>query len=175
MAIDGISSNGQGSYPMLDIDDAIAKARAMMARQEEANRDLRHTSEKLREAETAERIDLMHDAADAKFGAALIGAGCDAVSAGIELTGNADTCGGKGGESAAAAVKAGFGGFLTTQAANDETDAAEAESLASRFGSIAEDRSADVASAQKSAERLQDSYAAVERARAEARLAAARG
>ena len=66
MAIDGISSNGQGSYPMLDIDDAIAKARAMMARQEEANRDLRHTSEKLREAETAERIDLMHDAADVR-------------------------------------------------------------------------------------------------------------
>lgn len=176
MTINRVDSNASSTGAMVSIEEAILAARAMMAKQEDADRDMRHSTEALQHDANAERISLMRDAADSKFLGAIVEVGCDAVSIGADcaIPDNA-----KAVKNAAYTTihgaRAGLGGMYTKQAAYADADAAAATDVASRFGTVADDRRADASSAEKSSERLQDAFSAVERARAESRLASTRG
>lgn len=176
MTINQVDSRASTADAMVSIEEAILAARAMMAKQEDADREMRHSTEALQHDANAERISHMRDAANSKFAGAIVEASCDAVSIGADCVISDKAKAFKNAaDTTIHGARAALGGLFTKQAGYADADAAAAADVASRFDAVAEDRRADASSAEKSSERLQDAFSAVERARAESRLASTRG
>ena len=162
----------------MTLDEAIAHVRAMLDRAEDANRESRHAEERVRDAATDARIDGMREAASERFWSAATSALGDAASAGVGFDAGSDDAlspRATAFKEGIAAVSQAITGLTTKMAAESDAKAAGMEALANRAGSAVADRADDMRALDKGRERLTDAFAALERARAEARIAASRG
>lgn len=162
----------------MTLDEAIAHAQAMLDRAEEANRHARHAEERVRDAASADRIESLNDASSSRMWGAVTSAVGDAATAAVSVAAGdvtelnarsmALTQGIRGATKAVEGVFARF-------ASDAEGAAAAQEALSHRAASSVQDRQDDARAVDKSQEKLLDAFAQLERARAEARIAASRG